>query len=436
VSSEDVVARPADLPLPKLRAAAATPRTSLAWPTAADFDFDRLVESGWSPHPFRLFLCKIHTRCNLNCDYCYVYNLADQSWQAKPRVMERPVVERLAQRIREHVRAHQLDKIHIILHGGEPLLCGGDYIRQFVGTMRDALSDLTEIAFLMQSNGTLLDEEMCRLLVELNVRVGISLDGTEAANDLHRPYRNGRPSYPAVTRGIELLNRPEHRRAYAGLLCVIDIDSDPLDTYRELVSHDPPGIDFLFRLGDASKPPPGKEDTGNTVYADWLIPIFDLWYATSPPPTQIRIFQEIIHLIMGGRTGFESIGLNPVSLITIDTGGELEGVDSLKAVFDGAPALAMNIMDESFDDALRHPSVIARQIGVDALHPTCRACELHTVCGGGYYPHRYSDEAGFLNPSVYCADLMKLINHIRARVSLDVRALARATAAGQPLESA
>ncbi len=422
------MAQRVDLPFPKLKSAAPAGPESLVWPTAEHFDFDRLVASGWTPQPFRLFLCKVHTRCNLNCDYCYVYHLADQSWRSKPRMMEQAVIKRLAERIREHVEAHEIDKIHIVLHGGEPLLCGADHIRRFVQTMRAELDGLTEIAFLMQSNGTLLDEEMCRLLVDLGVRVGISLDGSERANNVHRPYRNGRPSYPRVRRALELLNRPEHRQIYAGLLCVIDIDNDPIETYQELVSHQPPGIDFLFRLGDASKPPPGKEDIQNTAYADWLIPIFDLWYSTAPPPVQIRLFQEIIHLLIGGRTGFESIGLTPVNLITIDTGGELEGVDSLKAVFDGAPALAMNIMDESFDDALRHPSVIARQAGADALHPTCRACEIHAVCGGGYYPHRYSDEAGFLNPSVYCADLLKLITHIRATVRLDIDALARKTA--------
>jgi uncharacterized protein len=420
--------------LPKPRSASTPSIEPLAWPTSAHFDADHLDASGWTPHPFRLFLCKIHTRCNLNCDYCYVYNLADQSWKVKPRVMEWPVVERLTQRIREHVEAHEIEKIHIILHGGEPLLCGETYIREFVQRMRSALSGLTEIAFLMQSNGTLLDDDMCRLLLDLGVRVGISLDGSEYANNVHRPYRNGRPSYADVRRGIELLNRPEYRPVYAGLLCVIDVSNDPLETYHELVAHQPPGIDFLFRLGDHSKPPPGKGAVQNTAYADWLIPIFDHWYSSTPPPTQIRLFQEIIHLIMGGRTGFESIGLNPVTLITIDTGGELEGVDSLKAVFDGAPALAMNIMDESFDDALRHPAVIARQVGRDALHATCRACDIHTVCGGGYYPHRYSDDAGFLNPSVYCADLLKLINYIRTRVRSDVDALL--TRAAHPAESA
>jgi uncharacterized protein len=37
-----------------------------------------------------------------------------------------------------------------------------------------------------------------------------------------------------------------------------------------------------------------------------------------------------------------------------------------------------------------------------------------TSCGGGLYAHRYRSATGFDNPSVYCADLEKIITHIRA----------------------
>ena len=33
------------------------------------------------------FLVKVASRCNLDCDYCYVYHHADQSWRAMPEVL-------------------------------------------------------------------------------------------------------------------------------------------------------------------------------------------------------------------------------------------------------------------------------------------------------------------------------------------------------------
>jgi uncharacterized protein len=38
------------------------------------------------------------------------------------------------------------------------------------------------------------------------------------------------------------------------------------------------------------------------------------------------------------------------------------------------------------------------------------------VCGGGNYAHRYRADVGFRNPSVYCADLYRLIRHVAERI--------------------
>jgi uncharacterized protein len=27
------------------------------------------------------FIVKVHSRCDLSCDYCYMYEMADQSWR-------------------------------------------------------------------------------------------------------------------------------------------------------------------------------------------------------------------------------------------------------------------------------------------------------------------------------------------------------------------
>ena len=35
--------------------------------------------------PFREIVLKVHSRCDLACDHCYVYEHADQSWRARPK---------------------------------------------------------------------------------------------------------------------------------------------------------------------------------------------------------------------------------------------------------------------------------------------------------------------------------------------------------------
>ena len=60
------------------------------------------------------------SRCNLACDYCYVYELADQSWRGRPVVMAADILTCAAHRIGEHAEAHRLSAVQIVLHGGEP----------------------------------------------------------------------------------------------------------------------------------------------------------------------------------------------------------------------------------------------------------------------------------------------------------------------------
>ena len=73
-----------------------------AWP--ASLDVPALLEDGWRPSPFREFIVKVHSRCDLACDYCYVYELADQSWRDQPRAMSEETADTTARRIGEHAR--------------------------------------------------------------------------------------------------------------------------------------------------------------------------------------------------------------------------------------------------------------------------------------------------------------------------------------------
>ena len=77
-------------------------------------------------------------------------------------------------------------------------------------------------------------------------------------------------------------------------------------------------------------------------------------------------------------------------------------------------------LEHSFDLAMKHPAIAARQVGAAALCTTCQQCSISRVCGANYYPDRYRAGAGFLNPSVYCPDLFKLISYIRSQVLTDL----------------
>jgi uncharacterized protein len=203
----------------------------------------------------------------------------------------------------------------------------------------------------------------------------------------------------------------------------VDLRNDPVTTYQALLETAPPAVNFLLPHGSWSGPPSGRPHDDATPYADWLIEVFDRWYHAPVRQTSVRYFEEIINLALGGQSRSESIGLSPVAMIVIETDGTLQQVDTLKTSYAGAAQTGLNVFGDPFDDALHHPGVVARQIGHAALCETCQTCRVRDICGGGLYTHRYRAGHGYRNPSVYCSDLLKLIDHIDSSIRQDLALL-------------
>ncbi|MFF3640285.1 FxsB family cyclophane-forming radical SAM/SPASM peptide maturase [Streptomyces sp. NPDC002564] len=404
------------------------------WPTQRFVD-EALADPAWEPMPFTEYIVKIESRCNLSCDYCYVYEMADQSWRDKPTVMTRPTMDRFADRLGEHLAAHaeSVPAVRIVMHGGEPLLAGAERIGYAAAAFRAAAPEGTEVTLAMQTNGVLLDEATLPVLREHDIRLGVSLDGSRASHDKHRKYANGKGSFDAVLRGMDALRHPRYADLFQSVLCTIDVTSDPIEVYEALLSTGSPTLHFLLPHANWSERPPGwAGEEGGTPFADWLIPLFDRWYGTTPVPVRIRLFDEIIALLLGGESRTEGLGLTPIRVLTVDTDGALDLAHTLKSSYAGAMATGMNVFRDSFDQAMTLPGIVARQRDPIGLCDTCRRCPVVKVCGAGNYTHRYRRGSGYLNPSVYCADLARLIAHVGERVLLDVREAAGAQGPSSP----
>ncbi|WP_067793590.1 FxsB family cyclophane-forming radical SAM/SPASM peptide maturase [Actinomadura formosensis] len=369
-------------------------------------------------NPFRQFILKVHSRCNLSCRYCYLYTMADQRWRHRPPAMSAAVAEAAAARIAEHARGHGLREVSIVLHGGEPLLAGADRIRRVVDAVRDRLDGVAGAHFSLQTNGTLLTRGFLRLFAELDVRVGVSLDGDQAAHDRARPGPRG-GSHGRVARGLGELTAPEFRHLFGGLLCVIDLDQDPLAAYEALLAFAPPAIDLLLPHATWSSPPAGPPG----AYARWLIPVFDRWFGAPVRRTRIRLFEEIINVLLGGGSSVEGIGTTPAAMLVVETDGRIEQSDILAVAYENAADLGLDVFHDDFDSALRHPRTVARQMGAHGVPSECRPCRWARTCGGGLYPHRYRAGSGFDHRSVYCTDLDALFRHIHAALTKEITAL-------------
>jgi len=363
---------------------------------------------------FNEFVVKIASRCNLNCDYCYEYNLGDESWRAASKFMSEDVVKALAFRISEHAKAHGLREVFVNFHGGEPLLAGHKRIDLYATILRQAAQDDYTIIFGMQTNAVLIDENICDVLAKHKISVSVSLDGGQIENDRHRVDHKGLSSFQATLRGMEVLKSLVPGQP-SGLLAVIDSKNDPIAVFDFLSNLDITHIDFLLPYDNWDRPPP-RNSKNNIEYGEWLYKIFDSWISGRHSKVDIRFFKNIILNFMGKNSNFEAMNLAPVQLVTVSTDGAIEAVDTLKSTASGVQNTGLNVVYNSFDEALQERIIESRQSGVNQLCAICRDCKYMRECAGGYFPHRYSNERQFDNPSVYCEDLFWLLDNIERKL--------------------
>ena len=363
--------------------------------------------------PLRTYVVKVVSRCNLNCDYCYMYNLQDRTYRDQPPSMTPVVRDALIRRIRTHARRHQVSHVHMILHGGEPLLFRQDRLAAWVRAVRDGLRPEVEPVFSMQSNGVLLDDAWIDLLADLEVRIGISVDGPRQAHDKHRVNRQGEGSFDDVIAAIRRLQRhPRGREIFSTVMAVVNTELDPDELFEFWQFLDVPGFDLSLPHANFLHRPP----QGTWSYGDWMVHFFDRWWEQNRSDRHVRYFENMVRMYAGFPVSTDNIGGKPVDVVVIETNGSIEPTDAFKSCFNGATKLGVNVLTHELDDIAASPMISVFQQGSKALCDQCQACHLRDVCGGGYMPHRYDPTNGFQNPSVYCPDLMQLLDHMAVRI--------------------
>ena len=136
-------------------------------------------------------------QCNLRCTYCY-------NGEKFSRRMSREVLVEAARLALGKAR----DVLHVSFFGGEPLL-HPEFI-EVAATLfeREAerLAPGLALRFIMNTNGTLLDDRAIRILsAPRQFLVNVSLDGAPEVHDKVRLTAGGKGTYDAVDRGLRRL---------------------------------------------------------------------------------------------------------------------------------------------------------------------------------------------------------------------------------------
>lgn len=142
--------------------------------------------------------------CNLDCEYCFFLS-KDQLYPGRRFRMEPQVHEAY---IRQLLIAHEgIGDVVVTFQGGEPALMGLEFFRRTLELEERFRRPGQRILNVIQTNGTLLDDEWGVFLREHEFLVGLSVDGPRVMHDAYRVDKGGKPTFDRVMQGLDVLRR-------------------------------------------------------------------------------------------------------------------------------------------------------------------------------------------------------------------------------------
>lgn len=246
---------------------------------------------------FQIFVKPVGAACNMRCSYCYYLSRADLYPGNKFPLMSDEMLERY---IVQHIEATTDDVVLFSWHGGEPVLAGLDFYRKAIAFQKKHNREKKRIINGIQTNGTLLDDELCRFMRDEKFIAGISLDGPQEYHDRYRTDSRGKGTFKKAMRGYELLRK---YGVTTEILCVVNSFNvgHPLVLYEFFRDADARYITFLPLVERDVHSENGV--TADTVPAEqfgiFLSEIFDRWSADDIGRIEIQIFEEATRRAFG-----------------------------------------------------------------------------------------------------------------------------------------
>jgi uncharacterized protein len=134
------------------------------------------------------FTVFITTKCNLGCSYCIYGGQYEQHEELSQTAMPWETVQNTMTFLREHSKKSK--QVRLDFFGGEPLLAfetikrGVEYLKSIIGP------EGPKVVVTITSNGTVITDKILNFLLEHNVFLQFSIDGSQRTHDQNRTFKN------------------------------------------------------------------------------------------------------------------------------------------------------------------------------------------------------------------------------------------------------
>jgi len=366
--------------------------------------------------------------CNLACKYCFylekerLYGDGEQ-WRMSDAVLE--------EYVRQYIESQDVPQVNFAWQGGEPTLLGVEFFRKAVA-LQARYAGGRKISNVLQTNGTLLDDEWCEFFTANEFLVGLSIDGPRELHDRYRLDKKQRPTFDAVMRGLGLLKK--HKSEFNTLTVVSRANSRrPLDVYRFLKEIGSGYIQFIplvERVADGlekaqvlelAQPPSvgsGLQSAAPVTawsvepqaYGRFLVEIFDHWVRHDVGRVFVQLFDVALGQWAGAGSSICVFAPRCGGAMAMEHNGDVYSCDHY--VYPGQKL--GNLLNTSLKGMANSPA--QRKFGDDkhdALPQYCRMCQVRFACNGECPKHRImktpDGEAGL---SYLCPAYKHFFDHV------------------------
>jgi len=351
---------------------------------------------------FSLLIKPASADCNLRCNYCFYLDHASLYPQDKVHRMSEETLETM---IRSFMSV-PLPNYSFGWQGGEPTLMGLPFFKKAVALQKQYGRPGSVVSNGLQTNATLITDEMAEFLGEYKFLLGVSLDGPREIHDHYRRDAANEGSFDRILKTIDRLNT--YSVDFNTLILVNDQNvtkaREVYEFHRDIGSYYQQYIPCVEFDNSGSLLP---FSINGQQWGDFLCELFDCWIARDTRKVSIRLFDSILSFMVENRYNVCHMGRNCRQYFVVEYNGDIYPCD-----FFVYPELKLgNIRTVSWQEA--YESSTFKQFGASKTkwNGLCHTCEFLPFCSGDCMKHRNLREKGPDQLSVLCQGWKQFYSH-------------------------
>jgi len=329
--------------------------------------------------PFSLLIKPTSADCNLRCEYCFYLDRSALYPETKRHRMSDTVLDRM---ISSYMATAQ-PAYYFGWQGGEPTLMGVEFFRRVTEYQQKYGRRGAVVSNGLQTNATLIDDEMAAHFSKYRFLVGVSIDGPAQMHDRFRVNPAGRGSHADVLKGIDCLKR--HNVEFNALVLVSSANVNRAkEVYHYLCDLGMYYHQYIPCVEFDNNGHPLTFTISAKQWGDFLCDVFAEWIRRDARRVSIRWFDSVISYLVDGSYTVCQMGQNCCQYFLVEHNGDIYPCD-----FFVQPELRLgNIRNTSWQELLQ--SQVYLDFGGQKMQwpRECDTCGYLAYCSGGCLKHR------------------------------------------------